>query len=87
MISSLAQFSTPLDIHIGRKVKFTNPTCIVENEIHEVRHIQKDYRGELAFNLVAVTENEMGKGYVDSLANQFGKCTSPDTVEFVDELN
>lgn len=83
-INSLSAFNTKLDKHIGKKVRFTNPTCLAEKEEYEIRHIQKDYSGELAYNLIGTTEDHMGKGWIGSDSHQLGKCANPKEVYFVD---
>lgn len=84
-ISALAQFNTELDEHIGKRVRFKKPTCIAEKEEYMVRHMQKDFTGNPAFNLIGTTEKFMGKGWLGSASHQMGKCADPDDVYFVDE--
>lgn len=82
VINALSQFNTELDGNVGRTVRFKKPTCEFEKETFVIRHIQKDWRGDLAYNLIAITGVTVG-----SLANQMGKCTKPDAVYFIDEQN
>jgi hypothetical protein len=82
VINSLAQFNTQLDEHIGRTVRYLNPTCLIEHELFVIRHIQKDYKGDLAYNLVCISGE-----YAGSPAAEFGRCTSVNKVYFMDEMN
>ena len=98
LVSSLAQFHTPLDKYIGRRVKFIDITSnahgIVGRETFEIRHIQSLYNDKLGFNLVAVTQvhidaysdsrNEPRIDFINSAANNFGKAASVSAVYLVD---
>jgi hypothetical protein len=84
-INKMAQFNTELDQHIGRRVRFKSPTCMAEKEEFEIRHIQKDYAGNLCYNVIGTTELEMGPDWIGSANHQLGRPAQPDEVYFVDE--
>lgn len=87
VISKHAAFNTPLDEHIGRTVRFKNPTCLAEREEYKVRHIQTDWQGKLCFNLIGVTSDHMGADWIGSFNHQFGRPASFYDVYFTDEVN
>lgn len=83
-ISSLSQFNTDLDEHIGKRVRFKNPTCLAEKEEFEIRHIQKNFQDELVYNLIGTTEDHMGPDWIGSYNHQVGRPAHPDKVYFVE---
>jgi hypothetical protein len=83
VISGLAQFNTELDEHIGKRVRYKNPTCLSEKEEYEIRHIQRNHKGDLCFNLIGTTEVYMGTNWIGSPSHQFGACANPEDVYFV----
>lgn len=84
VINSLAQFNTELDEHIGKRVRYKNPSCLAEKEEFEVRHIQKDHANNLAFNIIGTTEEYMGPNWIGSFSHQVGRVAQPDEVYFVE---
>lgn len=83
-INHFAQFNTTLDEHIGKRVRYKNPTCLAEKEEFEIRHIQNDYAGNLAYNIIGTTEDHMGPDWIGSYSHQVGRCANPDSVYFVE---
>lgn len=83
-INSFAQFNTPLDEHVGKRVRFKNPSCLSEKEEFEIRHIQNDHAGNLAYNVIGTTEEHMGPDWIGSYSHQVGRVAQVDEVYFVE---
>jgi hypothetical protein len=61
-----------LEQNIGRKCRFLNPTCTVENEIFTIIHLQKNWHGRVIY-----------RGLCESDTHNFGRSISPEQIEFI----
>lgn len=59
-----------MEKNIGKKVRYINPTCIVEHEEHVIKSLQKNYKGDIIYRI-----------YRDD--NDFGRPANPSDIEFI----
>ena len=60
VVNALEVKGSDLDKDIGKKVRFLNPSCVVENWVHEIVGIQTNWLGEICYR-VAYEGDKFGR--------------------------
>ena len=58
-----------MDLNIGKRCTYKEPTCVIEEETFTIVGVQKNYRGDKCYRVVA-----------DSDEHEFGQCAQADKV-------
>ncbi len=63
-----------MDLNVGKRCRFTTGRCLSEKfDTFTVVGVQKNYRGDLVYRVVG-----------DEDVHRFGRCASPEDIEWVD---
>lgn len=64
-----------LDLNLGRKCRFTKPSCTDEQDVFTVCTLQKNFRGDICYRVVG-----------DQDSHRIGRVALPTEIVFIDEV-